>query len=218
MDEKTLRFEQEMEHLNKADENIKKLFLQLANRDFDYTFLFGAGIARRSCALTAGFKSMIKDKNSVCALALVRMQLDNSLRLYAGFFSKDRNKFSQDVLKGIQINKMRADDNQKMSDNYLAKRVSEINPWVINVYRTTSGYVHFSETHIKGAFKRKDGNLFEMIIGPNDNDRDPNDFLESLQCFTHITMMIEVQLQDWFGLLNHDDFSCQAPSQSKNRP
>lgn len=212
MDKKKLQFEQAMEFLNKADENIKNLFIQLGDSEFDYTFLFAGGVARRSCALIAGFKSMIKEKNSVCALALVRLQLDNSLRLYAGFFSKDRNKFSADVLKGIQINKMMSDENKNMTDNYLAKRVSEINPWVMNVYRTTSGYVHLSEAHIKGALKRKGGNRFEMVIGPNDIDRDPTDFLESLQCFAHITMMIENQLQDWLGLMKRDDLSGEESS------
>lgn len=205
MTDKQLKYNEQIELLDKTDENIKNLFMQLANKDFDNTFLLGAGIARRSCALTSGFKSLLKDRNSLCALALVRMQLDNSLRLYAGFFSKDRNKFSKDVLGGMPINKMRSDDNQKMSDNYLAKRVSEIYPWVLPVYKKSSGYIHFSAEHIKEAFRRKEGNNFEMIIGPNDRDRTASDFLEPLSCFTHITMMIEVQLQDWFGLLNHED-------------
>ncbi|HDL7101643.1 hypothetical protein [Yersinia enterocolitica] len=206
MTDKLERYNQLMNDLDRADDDIKKLFMQLSNVNVDYTFFLGAGIARRTCALTAGFKSMLHDKNSLCALALVRMQLDNSLRLYAGFFSVDRNKFSQDVLSGIPINKMRSDDKQKMSDNYLAKRVSEINPWVIDVYKKTSGYVHFSEEHIKEAFRHKDGQNFEMIIGPNDFDRTNTDFLEPLECFVHITMMIQTQLSDWFGLLNRDDF------------
>ncbi|HHQ6546538.1 TPA: hypothetical protein ACSTJE_001496 [Serratia fonticola] len=204
MTKKTEMYEKQMELLNRADEEIKKLFIELADTGFDYTFLLGAGIARRSCAITDGFKSMLREKNSLCALALVRMQLDNCLRLYAGFFSLDRNKFSKDVLSGTPINKMRADDKQKMTDSYLAKRVSEQNPWVLNVYKKTSGYIHFSEEHIKEAFRHKGEGRFEMIIGPNDRDREITDFLEPLGCFAHITMMIETQLRDWFGLLNHD--------------
>ena len=149
---------------------------------------------------------MLKDKNSLCALALVRMQLDNSLRLYAGFFSVDKVKFSEDVLSGKHIRKMKADDNQLMTDNYLARRVSEINPWVINVYKKTSGYIHFSEEHIKAALRHKGGVNFELLIGPNDLDREDVDFLEPLQCFTHVTMMIKVQLEDWLGLLERSNY------------
>lgn len=202
MKSKDERYLELMSELNRADEEIKLLFLHMANKDFDYDFFMAIGIARRSCALTSGFKSMLKDRNSLCALALVRMQLDNSLRLYAGFFSKDRIKFSKNVLNGKIISKMKADDNQPMTDNYLARRVSRVNPWVINVYKKTSGYIHFSEEHIREAFRHRGGGNFELIIGPNDFDRKDVDFLEPLECFAHITSMIKVQLEDWLGLLD----------------
>jgi len=202
MKSKDERYLDLMKGLDRADEEIKCLFLNMANKDFNYDFFMAIGIARRSCALTSGFKAMLKDRNSLCALALVRMQLDNSLRLYAGFFSKDRIKFSKDVLNGKIISKMKADDNQPMTDNYLARRVSRVNPWVINVYKKTSGYIHFSEEHIKEALRHRGGGNFDLIIGPNDFDREEVDFLEPLECFTHITSMIKVQLEDWLGLLD----------------
>lgn len=206
MEDKAKLYLQCVKDLDRADHEIKELFIQMQGKDFGYDFLLAIGIARRSCALTSGFKSMLRDKNSLCALALVRMQLDNSLRLYAGFFSKDRMKFSKDVLNGKQINKMKADDNQPMTDNYLARRVSSRNPWVINVYKKTSGYIHFSEEHIKEALRHKGGENYEMVIGPNDYDRSEENFLEPLQCFVHITMMIKVQLEDWLGLLVREDY------------
>lgn len=205
MDNKEEAYKQQISFLDRADEEIKTLFLQMANKDFKSDFLLAAGIARRSCALSSGFKSMLKDKNSLCALAIVRMQLDNALRLYAGFFSKDRVKFSEDVLSGKHIRNLMADDNKPMTDNYLARRVSKINPWVINVYNKTSGYIHFSEEHIKEAIRHKGGENYELIIGPSDSDREEVDFLEPLQCFTHVTMMIKVQLEDWLGLLDRNN-------------
>ncbi|WP_058962521.1 hypothetical protein [Type-E symbiont of Plautia stali] len=130
MDNKEDVYKQQISFLDRADEKIKTLFLQMTNKNFKSDFLLAAGIARRSCALTSGFKAMLKDKNSLCALGILRMQLDNTLRLYAGFFSKDRVQFSEDVLSGKHIRKLMADDNKPMTDNYLARRVSEINPWL----------------------------------------------------------------------------------------
>ncbi|HGI9262487.1 hypothetical protein [Klebsiella pneumoniae] len=206
MENKAEFYLQAMKDLERADNEIKELFIQMQGKDFGYDFLLAIGIARRSCALTSGFKSMLEAKNSLCALALVRMQLDNSLRLYAGFFSKDRMKFSKDVLNGKIISKMKADDNQPMTDNYLARRVSTKNPWVINVYKKTSGYIHFSEEHIKEALRHNGGSNYEIVIGPKDFDRNEEHFLEPLQCFTHITMMIKVQLEDWLGLLDRNKY------------
>lgn len=206
MENKAEFYLQAMKDLERADNEIKELFIQMQGKDFGYDFLLAIGIARRSCALTSGFKSMLEAKNSLCALALVRMQLDNSLRLYAGFFSKDRMKFSKDVLNGKIISKMKADDNQPMTDNYLARGVSTKTPWVINVYKKTSGYIHFSEEHIKEALRHNGGANYEIVIGPNDFDRNEEHFLEPLQCFTHITMMIKVQLEDWLGLLDRHKY------------
>ena len=206
MENKAEFYLQAMKDLERADNEIKELFIQMQGKDFGYDFLLAIGIARRSCALTSGFKSMLEAKNTLCALALVRMQLDNSLRLYAGFFSKDRMKFSKDVLNGKIISKMKADDNQPMTDNYLARRVSTKNPWVINVYKKTSGYIHFSEEHIKEALRHNGGSNYEIVIGPNDFDRNEEHFLEPLQCFTHITMIIKVQLEDWLGLLDRNKY------------
>jgi hypothetical protein len=150
MENKAEFYLQAMKDLERADNEIKELFIQMQGKDFGYDFLLAIGIARRSCALTSGFKSMLEAKNSLCALALVRMQLDNSLRLYAGFFSKDRMKFSKDVLNGKIISKMKADDNQPMTDNYLARRVSTKNPWVINVYKRPAG----TSTFLRSISKR----------------------------------------------------------------
>lgn len=206
MDNKEDVYKQQISFLDRADEEIKTLFLQMTNKNFKSDFLLAAGIARRSCALTSGFKAMLKEKNSLCALGILRMQLDNTLRLYAGFFSKDRVQFSEDVLSGKHIRKLMADDNKPMTDKYLARRVSEINPWVIHVYNKTSGYIHFSNEHIKEAIRQKGRENYELIIGPNDFDREKVHFLEPLQCFTHVTMMIKVQLEDWLGLMDRSNY------------
>lgn len=198
--EKQKKYKELVEWIQRIDHEIKNLFIFKKNQAFNYDFLLGAGIARRSCAITYGFLEMVKQKNSLCALALVRVQLDTMLRLYAGFFSKDRIIFSEEVLHGKQINKMLSDTNEKMTDSYLVKRVNTIEPWVMKVYKKTSGYIHFSNEHIKEGLKHTGGHNFEMVIGPNDYDREVTNFLESLACFFHITSIIKVALEDWLGL------------------
>ena len=56
------------------------------NKLLTYADFFGMGIGRRALALSSGFRLMVEHRNSLCALPIVRMQLDTSLRLYAGFF------------------------------------------------------------------------------------------------------------------------------------
>jgi hypothetical protein len=80
------------------------------NKPITYADLFSMGIARRSLAMGAAFRSMVEQRNSLCALPMVRMQLDTVLRLYAGFFVTDHQQFCHEVLRGAQIDRIKSHD------------------------------------------------------------------------------------------------------------
>ena len=98
------------------------------NKPITYADLFAMGIARRSLALSSGFRSMVEQRNSLCALPMVRMQLDTALRLYAGFFARNHQIFCRDVIAGKQIDRLKSDNGQLMKDSYLRDRVAKRNP------------------------------------------------------------------------------------------
>jgi hypothetical protein len=76
------------------------------------------GIGRRAVALSLGFRTMVEQCNSLCALSMVRMQLDTVLRLYAGFFVNDHQQFCSDVLDGKQINTMKSREGYSGPNDY----------------------------------------------------------------------------------------------------
>lgn len=161
--------------------------------------LYAIGIVRRATALSSGFRSMVELRNGLCALPIVRMQLDTALRLYAGFFVSDHFAFCQAVINGTKITQLKADDGSKMFDNYLLKRVAQTNPWMLDVYELTSGHVHFSHRHIREALRdEKDGKI-NVVIGPNDHDREPAHFQEPMRCMHHLNLVIECALRDWLS-------------------
>lgn len=107
-----------------SEEAITKIFW-LPNTSLTHASFFGMGVGRRALALSSGFRSMVEQCNSLCAIPIVRMQLDTAIRFYAGFFVVDHQKFCRDVLEGKQIDKMKSDENQLMQDKYLVKRVAK---------------------------------------------------------------------------------------------
>jgi len=167
--------------------------------DITHADFYAMGIARRATALSSGFRSMVERRNSLCALPIVRMQLDTALRLYAGFFVSDHLAFCDAVMRGARINKMKADDGKKMLDTYLLERVAATNPWMRDVYDLTSGYIHFSGKHIVEAIKKDDAGDLKMVIGPNDYDREPIHFHEPMRCMHHLNLIIECALRDWLA-------------------
>jgi hypothetical protein len=173
------------------------------DKQLTYADFFGMGIGRRTLALSSGFRSMVEQRNSLCALPIVRMQLDTALRLYAGFFVTDHQEFCEKVVQGKQINQLKSDDGSLMSDGYLRDRVAKRNSWMIDVYKSTSGYIHFSIRHIQEAIRKGDGSEAQMIIGPNDFDRELTHFLEPMKCMLHLSLVIRMALTDWFARMCH---------------
>jgi hypothetical protein len=160
---------------------------------------FGMGIGRRALALSSGFRLMVEHRNSLCALPIVRMQLDTALRLYAGFFVTDHQKFCHDVFQGKQIDRLKSDDGSPMTDKYLRARIAKRNPWVDDVYKFTSGHIHFSNRHIQESLRVNENGEGQMVIGPADFDREPKHFLEPMRCMHHLNIIIEFALRDWFA-------------------
>ena len=96
---------------------------------------------------------MIEQRNSFCAFAIVRMQIDTVLRLHAGSLVTDHQKFCHDVLGGEQINHLMSDDGSPMTDRYLRKQVAKQHPGIDAVYEVTSGDIHFSHRAIQNTFR-----------------------------------------------------------------
>lgn len=191
--------------LKNSERAIANIFTFPAGTPLTYASLFGMGIGRRAIALSSGFRTMVKECNSLCAMPIVRMQLDTTIRLYAGFFVEDHQQFCRDVLEGKQIDKIKSDEKELMRDKYLVERVAKINPWMTDVYKRTSGYIHFSHNHIQEALRIGNNNDATMVIGPNDSDREPKHFLELMQCMLHLNEIINFALQDWFARMCEPD-------------
>ena len=99
----------------------------------------------RSVKLTEGFKQMLQIRNLTCAGALLRLEMDNSLRLFASYIAQDENEYANCVMKGERIDKLRDKNGKQMKDCYLKKQMEQFDKTFCNVYDQSSGYIHFSE-------------------------------------------------------------------------
>lgn len=188
-----------------SEKDITEVFIFPAQTAITYASLLGMGVGRRALALSSGFREMVKQCNSICAMPIVRMQLDTALRFYAGFFVKDHQAFCRDIIEGKQINQIKSDEGILMQDKYLVNRLAERNPWMTDVYKNSSGYIHFSNKHIQEAIRIGEGGKGQMVIGPNDFDREPMHFLEPMQCMLHLNLIIHFALKDWFARMCDSD-------------
>lgn len=161
--------------------------------------IFVNSILHRSLNLTLGFCDLIEKRNIICAGPLLRLQIDNCLRLYAGFIVSDPHKFALDVLEGNPINKMKDKNGKKMSDHYLVEQLSFEESWIQKVYRETSGYIHFSEKHIFNTIRpAKDIDMtVEMVIAKDDPFIPDNIYIEILDAFSYSTELLLKYIKGW---------------------
>jgi hypothetical protein len=106
------------------------------------------GALQRSIALTHGFCAMVDQRNVLCAAPIIRLQVDTVLRLSAAFLVDDTNALLAHMLEDKPLSKFKDRKGQQLTDKYLYEQASKHFPWVPEVYRTASGFIHLSGNHI----------------------------------------------------------------------
>ncbi len=134
-----------IEDIEKDFINVSKLFLQTGNLySMDY---YASAIVNRSISLMRGFLTLSKDNNYISSVPLIRVQLDNCLRFYAINLVEDVNVYFIQYLKGKHIRNLKDRDGKKMTDAYLSEKLDKLVPGIRDLYKNSSGYIHFSNEH-----------------------------------------------------------------------
>lgn len=163
--------------------------------------LLTAGVLNRSKAHIAGFRQLIEGKNLICAGALLRLQLDTALRLYAAFLVERPHDFAFAVLGGQRIRDLKDRDGMKMTDSYLVKRLGLEYDWIPRVYERTSGYVHLSAIHLLSAMEASDcadsDRKITIKISAEDKRLPEDVYVETIDAFAAATDILLQYVHGW---------------------
>ena len=173
---------------------------------YGFDFLATAAL-NRSLALCSGFRALIRERNLICAGALLRLQLDIALRFSAGFIVDRPHDFAIEVLGGKQINMINDRDGQRMTDRYLVTRMAKEHPWVKAVYEGASGYVHMSDIHIQSTLEMIDSETGIIGIKVSDHDQSAsNDFyIDMIKTFRQCTRILLLHVEGWILAKNNPE-------------
>jgi hypothetical protein len=143
------------------------------------------GAAKRYVSTGAAFQQMISGWNMICARTLLRMHIDTTLRFSAAWLVQDPHKFASEVLGGEQINRLKDTKGERLTDAYLVQVRSADMPWLPEVYKNLSGYVHFSGSHIFDSIAKLDENerTAHFQITEADTKFPERSWLELIECF-----------------------------------
>jgi hypothetical protein len=195
--------EQKLAKIERGDSELLKLFQQLIRKGDDMyvsDFLM-LGALKRTLALSQGFRAHIRDRNFTCAGTLVRAQLDTALRVNALSLCTDTEKFASAVLGGERVDRMKDKHGKRMTDAYLAEKLSETFPWVQSMYASLCDFGHFSNRHIFTSMSIKDPeeHIVHFQIGPKDPPHPDSDYFEIVEGY-YETMRITGLLAGGWGM------------------
>lgn len=181
---------------------LHKLFKEMASAYKGKVYavdLFVLGAIKRVISTTAGFRLLVESWNLLCARALLRVQIDTALRFSSVFLVKKPHDFVLEVLKGQQINRMADKNGNKMSDAYLVSKLASEYPWLPNVYKYLSGYVHFSEQHLFSPIRHINNDSKTVLYEINEKDTKfpESTWLELVDCFNESTDIFMKYLEGW---------------------
>ena len=183
------------------------LFKFPRERENERNFLLAA--IRRTLSLEEAFIQAVEARNGQMAMTLIRLNLDTLARLYAIYWAEETEgmtaeTFAQSVAKGTNIRNMKLRGSKnKATDRRLIEQIEGLGAWIPDVYKRTSGAIHFSDFHItqllqqaKPINRQDDGSLHvELSLGPGEKNADPELYRELKQAFLHISLMLVAAIQ-----------------------
>lgn len=160
-------------------------------------------VLERSLNLLKGFCLLLRNGGYTCGAALLRMQLDNVLRLHGVATALDPHGVASEMMNGIALRKLKDRDGCFMTDKRLVEVLSITNPWVGRVYKLASSYIHLSEQHFYHFLERSKKNqngLRDFAIGDGDEYLDEAHKIELVAAFKVVTEGVLELVWQWVAI------------------
>ena len=157
-------------------------------------------VANRALSLLNGFLLLVRNGGYIAAAGILRMQLDNVLRLSGVTAAADPHDVANQIINGKPLSKIKDAQGQNMRDARLREVAVARLPWVEKTYSLSSGYVHLSEQHILHVLQRSplnaDGQR-ELSIGSDDAYLKEDQREDLVATFHTVTLEVIATIEAW---------------------
>ncbi len=202
MNETTTGFHEPLAEIERlGDELMKQVARSMTmEKDFTSSDMFMLGAVRRTLAQSKGFSQLISARNFPCAAAILRMQIDTAMRVYALYCMTNRDSCCQALLGEQKFNTLKGADGQKMTDANLRKNLAKHYPWINSIYEATSDFIHLSGRHFYNSISNLDEETrtIHFSISGNDPDRPDTAYNEILGAFLAVSKLGNSLLLGYF--------------------
>ncbi len=179
--------------------DIAKLIIKAYDYAIYHMDFYALSVINRSISLIRGFSLLIKSKNNLSALHLVRPQMDNLVRFFAAFIVDKPHDFVKRIINGEKVSNLKDKDGKKMTDFYLVTKLNEEIYWAKKIYEESCGYIHLSNKHIFATFKPSKLNEHSLNcdIGHEDEMIPLALVLNAVESMSQISLQLLKYLKGW---------------------
>ena len=137
----------------KALTNLYIESVDMSNTHFQYN-IFLSCILDRALSVNRGYMALTENNNYFCAVAMLRMQIENCTRLYGMMLVDDASKYILSWMSGDKISKFKDVDTRKpLSDSYIASVLDKQYKNIAAMYKEACSFVHFSKRQLYDTAK-----------------------------------------------------------------
>ena len=122
-----------LEEANKFLLNVAEAIIRSGNFSAHTLDFYILSNINRAISLNKAFILLLENENSLTGISIVRLQLDNALRLNAIRVAEDKDDFLNHFFEGKPINKYKQ-NKEKFTDSYLAFKLNEEVPGTLDLY------------------------------------------------------------------------------------
>ena len=131
---------------------LSRRFLSVDEDNLHLTDMLVVSVAARSYSLVDGFLWAFDTWNPVVAAPVVRMQIDNIVRVSYASRHENTDELAKYMLGGGELRGRKDADGHRLTDRRLVELASEHHPWIPDVYVATSAWVHLSPELVHSVF------------------------------------------------------------------
>ena len=171
----------------------------MASGELYATDLVIVGMIQRSLDVVRGAKECFAVRNLTCAIPLLRLQLDNLMRLAYMATLDNADALALEIMRGKQLHELRDAEGKELTGARLRDYARPTHPWLDELYAETSRLVHFSDRdvfHVVRKSQDKEG-WIEVALTV-DPERWPLDFAHTVaDAFILVTETLLETIEAW---------------------
>lgn len=140
------------------------------NSEFNEAIYY-ISLVNKAIELLDGFFVLIKSRNLTCLSLVLRTQLDNCMRTYAGYIVEDKCKYFEEFPKlNSRLNNMKDINGKKLTDANLRKYLNQFDKSFGDAYTKASKFVHHTDSSLTTFMRMNEDNEILLDIGNTNNE------------------------------------------------